>query len=315
LATNLIRDRAQLFVLLAEFVGLVGVKALQGISNYLGAQSLGLSLEAVTSHEDVVFFDVAIALMVVVALLGLRTKLTYALMALVPVILTAEVLTQRRVGFIALATVVLAMLMVSATVAPRRVLVLAVVGAIAFGAYAAFFWDESGPVAEPLRAIQTVIDPGAKSARDAGSDHWRDIENRNIASTIRQLPLTGVGVGQQYFFQEEPPPLPASFPYWRYITHNAVLWLWLKAGPLGALAKWRRSDDDPAESGAGRLDRGRFAARHVGGELRFRSGAGPLPRARALRRALPRPYVRGLSLDRHRLRTRNPAESDGGATV
>ena len=238
LATNLIRDRAQLFVLLAEFVGLVGVKALQGISNYLGAQSLGLSLEAVTSHEDVVFFDVAIALMVVVALLGLRTKLTSALMALVPVILTAEVLTQRRVGFIALATVVLAMLMVSATVAPRRVLVLAVVGAIAFGAYAAFFWDESGPVAEPLRAIQTVIDPGAKSARDAGSDHWRDIENRNIASTIRQLPLTGVGVGQQYFFQEEPPPLPASFPYWRYITHNAVLWLWLKAGPLGAFALW-----------------------------------------------------------------------------
>src|SRR5207237_1139133 len=134
LATNLIRDRAQLFVLLAEFVGLVGVKALQGISNYLGAQSLGLSLEAVTSHEDVV-------------------------------------------------------------------------------------WDEGGPVAEPVRAIQTVIDPGAKSARDAGSDHWRDIENRNIASTIRQLPLTGVGVGQQYFFQEEPPPLPASFPYWRYITH------------------------------------------------------------------------------------------------
>ena len=32
--------------------------------------------------------------------------------------------------------------------------------------------------------------------------------------------------------------MPASFPYWRYITHNAVLWLWLKAGPLGAFALW-----------------------------------------------------------------------------
>ena len=39
-------------------------------------------------------------------------------------------------------------------------------------------------------------------------------------------------------FRASPPPLPASFPYWRYITHNAVLWLWLKAGPLGAFAIW-----------------------------------------------------------------------------
>ncbi len=238
LATNLIRHRGQVAILMSEFVVLVGVKAAQGILNYLESQSLGVSLEAVTSHEDVVFFDVAAALMLVVALLSLRSRLGYTLLALQPVILGAEVLTQRRVGFIALGTVVLAMMILSLAVNARRGLALAAIGALAFGAYAAFFWDETGPIAEPLRALQTVVDPSEKSARDAGSDHWRDIENRNIAFTIKELPLTGVGAGQQYFFQEEPPPLPASFPYWRYITHNAVLWLWLKAGPLGAFAIW-----------------------------------------------------------------------------
>ena len=54
---------------------------------------------------------------------------------------------------------------------------------------------------------------------------------------MQQLPLTGVGLGQQYLFREEPPRL-WGFPYWRYTTHNAVLWLWLKAGPLGGLALW-----------------------------------------------------------------------------
>ena len=29
-----------------------------------------------------------------------------------------------------------------------------------------------------------------------------------------------------------------SFPYWRFITHDALLWLWLKAGLLGAFALW-----------------------------------------------------------------------------
>src|SRR5437879_4864316 len=54
---------------------------------------------------------------------------------------------------------------------------------------------------------------------------------------MHQLPLTGVGLGQQYIFREEPPPL-WGFTYWRYETHNALLWLWLKAGPLGGFALW-----------------------------------------------------------------------------
>jgi O-antigen ligase len=72
--------------------------------------------------------------------------------------------------------------------------------------------------------------------RDQLSDQWRVIENRNIEFTMRQVPLTGVGLGQEYLFQQEPPRPSATFVYWRYMTHNALLWVWLKAGPVGAFA-------------------------------------------------------------------------------
>ena len=69
------------------------------------------------------------------------------------------------------------------------------------------------------------------SRRDQMSDDWRVRENANIAFTIQQLPLTGVGLGQEYLVEQSPPPLPPAFTYWRYITHNALLWLWLKNIP------------------------------------------------------------------------------------
>src|SRR5205814_505783 len=147
-------------------------------------------------------------------------------------------LTQRRAGFIALGAVLIAVMLLVLISDPRRGLALAAIGTISLGIYLALFWGQSGPLGGPVRALRAVMDPASVSTRDMSSDAWREIENRNIAYTISQLPLTGVGVGQQYIFREEPPPLPASFTYWRYITHNALLWMWLKAGPLGAFALW-----------------------------------------------------------------------------
>ena len=237
LAANLIRDRRQVAVLLWAFVLMIGIKAVQGILNYQGSTDLGIA-EAVTSHEDVVFFDVAIALAVLAIVLGVRTKLTYVLLGLQPVVLLAELLTQRRVGFVALGAVLVVVTLLALAANPRRGMVLAAVGALAIGAYVVAFWENSGAIGEPIRALRGVLDPSSVSLRDQLSNGWRDIENRNIAYTIQQVPLTGVGVGQKYFFRQQPPPLPDSFTFWRYITHNAVLWLWLKAGPLGGFVLW-----------------------------------------------------------------------------
>jgi hypothetical protein len=238
LGVNLVRDRTQVTFLVWEFVVLVGVKALQGLLSYVESLSLPYAVESVTNHEDVVFFNVAIGLMVVLAVLRVRTKVTYALLALQPLILTVELLTQRRAGFIALGVVLLVVTILLLTADRRRALTLAGIGALLLCAYVIVFWQQSGPLGEPTRALRSVVDPSELSARDQMSNRWRDIENQNIAFTIRQFPFTGVGVGQQYLFQQEPPGLLGAFAFLRYITHNALLWLWLIGGPIGAFALW-----------------------------------------------------------------------------
>lgn len=237
LTANLVRERGQLLVLMWEVVLLVGVKAFQALGNYV--ETIGATpLEAVTGHEDVVFFDVAITLALVMALLGVRGKLFYVLVALQPVIFAAELVTTRRVAFAVLAAVLAVVMLISAVERPRKTALVVGIGLLAFGIYTATFWDQTGVLAEPARVMREVVDPYSISERDRSSNVWRDIENANIAYTVRQLPLTGVGLGQEYLFQREPPQIVGSFVYWRITTHNAVLWTWLKAGPYGAFAFW-----------------------------------------------------------------------------
>jgi hypothetical protein len=236
LAANLVRERRELQVFVWLFVLLVGVKALQGILNYFEAQSLSYWLDATSSHEDVVFWGVPVALAVVALVLGLRSRLAYALFATVPIILVAELLSNRRVGFIALGVILVAITLLLCFSHPRRAATLAALGTIFLVAYGAIFWDADGPLAEPLRAVRSIVDPSDIAIVDQFSNQWREIENDNVAFTIQQLPVTGVGLGQRYLFEREPSEVP--FEYWRYITHNAPLWLWLKAGPLGAFALW-----------------------------------------------------------------------------
>jgi len=237
LTANLIHDRRQVFSLLWAFVLVVTVKSVQAIGNYFIMTAGPYRLEAVTSHEDVVFFDIAVALLIVMTALRVRGRLFYVLLAVQPLVLTAELLTQRRVAFVALAAVLAVVALMVFLDRPRLTAFVVAFSIFGFAVYAVAFWDRGGPMAEPIRVIRDVVDPYSVSDRDRLSNVWRDIENANISYTVRQLPLTGVGLGQEYLFQQEPPPL-TSFVYWRYMAHNAVLWLWLKAGPFGALAFW-----------------------------------------------------------------------------
>jgi hypothetical protein len=238
LTANLVRERRQLVVLLWELVLLVGVKAFQGIGNFTEVRLNGpFGLEAVTAHEDVIFFNIAIALALLMVALRVRGRLFYVLLALQPVIVLAELVTTRRVGFAALGADIVVVALIAAVYRPRLTAVAAALGMFAFLVYAAAFWQNEGVLGQPLRVVREFVDPYSVSDRDRGSNYWRDIENLNIAYTVRQLPLTGVGLGQEYLFQQEPPPL-TGFVYWRYITHNAVMWMWLKAGPYGAFALW-----------------------------------------------------------------------------
>jgi len=237
LATNLVRDLRQLSVFMWLFVLGSSAKAVQTILNYQEASNLPYTLRTFITHEDVIFIGVAIALALVAVLLGLRTRLARLLIALQPLFLVAELVANRRVGLIAVAVTLIAVTLLLLFTHPRRVAVLVLCASVGLAGYTVVFWDSDGPLGEPLRALRSVFDVSATSLTDQASSAWRDIEHQNVAFTMRQVPFTGVGVGQRYLFERDPGEV-STFPYWRFITHDALLWLWLKAGPLGAFALW-----------------------------------------------------------------------------
>jgi hypothetical protein len=237
LCSQLIRTRRQVVLLVTEIVALVAVKAIQGVGNYIQMSTSPQWLDAVTGHEDVVFFSAIVVFAIVAMVLLPKQRVAWAIVALMPLLVAVEFLTQRRVAFIALGAALLAASALMLAVRPRRTAMILGATALAALFYGALFWDQQGLVAQPVRAVKAVIASDEVSVRDRMSDWWRDMENANIGFTVRQLPLTGVGVGQQYLFTQEPPQL-AGFAYWRYWTHNAIFWVFLKAGPVGLFAFW-----------------------------------------------------------------------------
>ena len=237
LTVNMVRTRGQMLRIVTLLLTLVGLKAIEAMWNAYTMLEAGQRLEAVTSHEDVVFFDLVLILGLAAPIILGRSRITYALLAAAPPIMLAELLTQRRVAFIALAAAATVVCLCLLAIRRKATLAVLVPGLVVLAAYGAVFWNAEGAIAQPVRAIRGIVQPESISERDRLSNYWRDLENANIAFTLRELPLTGVGVGQQYLFQVEPPEL-TDFTYWRYMTHNAIYWVWLKGGILGFIALW-----------------------------------------------------------------------------
>lgn len=193
------------------------------------------NVDALTEHPAVVAQMLMIVMLVSLTLFAPRTGwLRLAtLCAAVPttfVFVTAE----RRSGIAALAAG--ALLVAVSLLWHRRRLFFLVVPALSLVlvVYVAAFWNAHGPAAFPAQAVKTVVAPNAASADNLNSDLYRILETYNLVYTIRALPLQGLGFGQLFF---RPLPLPdiSVFELNGYISHNAILWIWVKTG-IGGFA-------------------------------------------------------------------------------
>jgi O-antigen ligase len=106
---------------------------------------------------------------------------------------------------------------------------------LGLSAYLGAFWNAAGTPGFPAAAVKSVVAPDQQSEQDKASDFYRDIERHDIVATIRSNPVMGVGFGQKFHM---PWPLPniSFFVFWEYITHNSILWIWMKAGIGGFVA-------------------------------------------------------------------------------
>lgn len=242
LACNLIQTRSQLQTFTWLFIAAVGLKSVQGIVRYADVRANGLQVDAITGHEDVVFFAAFVLLIAALLLFGgrleeaARRQVRVMLVVLPPLVFTLLV-TNRRLGFVVLA-VGLGLLAVLLLRTRRDLFIrLVPVVLVGTGIYLALFWNGTGALSEPIRAVRSLVAPATQ--RDISSNAWRGLENTNIDYNIRTAPITGLGFGRPYSFVVAQPPLDATgFTYWRYIAHNAIYWVWMKMGLIGFILFW-----------------------------------------------------------------------------
>ena len=239
LAVNLVRTRRQAGAVLWLLVGLLGLKALELSLSTLRLGATTFSYNEIAGHEVSLFISTLVLIAVGLWVCRAPRAQRLAVAALLPLVLIGLVANQRRTGYVALAAalVLCAVPLARAYGLPRRMLLAGVAAAVLLLGYGALAWNSTSPLAEPALALRSVVAPTTE--RDTLSNLWRRFENTNIETTIQREPLWGIGVGREYVFWIEPPPLDSTgATYWRFITHNAIYWLWMKFGVIGFTAFW-----------------------------------------------------------------------------
>ena len=145
----------------------------------------------------------------------------------------------------------------------RLVLVIAAILSVYLPAY----WNKTGGLGQPARAIHSFVAP---DVRDASSDLYRQQENANLAFNIREGGVLGRGFGVPIDYALPITDISDIDPFIAYIPHNGVLYVLMRMGVLGGdrvlVADRRRADHRlPAaarpRSGARRARRGRHVRR------------------------------------------------------
>jgi O-antigen ligase len=232
LAANLIRTRRDVATLVAVFLVANGVYALEGALRYvlwIRPDTLGVAAEFNYGHEVVIFLAVLVLQAVVQVVVGGPLWRRVFGLLLLPLGVFTLLATERRAGYIALAIAFLMMTihwLVRHRKAVMLILVPAVVGA---SIYLPIFWNNTGILGQPARAVRSLTAP---DARDASSNEYRDLELVNVLQTIRADPLLGVGFGRPFTFYVPLPDL-SWWPFWHFQPHHKILWMWLKVGAPG----------------------------------------------------------------------------------
>ncbi len=233
LAANLIRTRNHVNVLmwlLAITLWLRGISGVVFVGTMLHWDTSGV--ERIGNHAMSIFFD-SIFIMTIGAFLFRESRLKRLLLVLmIPPMLFSFFANQRRSSFIALGIGLLVIAIVIYIIR-RRLFWRVVPAALLLSVlYLGAFWNVQGPAGFAAKSFRSVV--GLADERDSQSNGYRDIENANIMFTIRLAPQ-GLGFGQKFFIAYQLPDI-SFFDWWEYITHNAVLYMWMKAGPWGFIA-------------------------------------------------------------------------------
>lgn len=234
LVTNLF-DRADQYrrLVWVVVVALVG-QSLVALHWYYGQTAeTRESLDRLTEHSASVHLNAFIVLALALWLLP-RCSAWSRVMVLafsVP-ILWVYILSQRRAAFIGLSLGVILLAVLLYKLHRRAFWWFVPIVGVGSVLYLGAFWGVEGGLGFPAQSIKSVVAPDTLGERNLSSNLYRELEARNVWFTLRADPVRGVGFGQP-FYQVFSLPDISFFPFWEYMPHHSLLWIWLKTGFLG----------------------------------------------------------------------------------
>ena len=238
MAYNMIRDRKQLDAALWVIVLCIGLKGvLLTFRRYVTLHGLPLPDQGVGAHEEAFFFDAFIALLLSFSVCGTFPKMRGVMLALLPFVVLGSLACNRRAGTAAFVIILPTLALAAYQALPKRRRLIALLSAaalVAFAGYFAAFKNSNSILAQPARAINSQFTP---DPRDASSNAYRDAENADLMATIRSAPL-GYGYGKKMLHAVPIADISADYEWWDIMTHNQVLWVWMRVGTFGFLAFW-----------------------------------------------------------------------------
>jgi O-antigen ligase len=148
----------------------------------------------------------------------------------------AILVMKRRAGMVALDAGLILLCIVLLKDNFRLFLIAVPIAILGGGALLALTWNEPGGRGQFARSFQTVTDTGPQAEEDRSSNDYRGSEDFNVRFNIKQQPLVGLGFGQEYTFILPVADFAHEWPLWRFVPHNSVMWIWMKAGALAFIA-------------------------------------------------------------------------------
>jgi hypothetical protein len=239
LASQLHSRRQTIVALLWVIVIGTGLKGVEGCIVYFQVRNYYPRPSNILEHEESFFFGLYILLTLCLWLFGIRGRLRWVAAALLPFVVLADLANHRRTAWM-IVGFGMAVIMLAAWYrfpASKRWKVQAIaLFAVAVGAtYLPLFWNGSGTIAQPARAVRSAIDP---NRRDAASDLYRIIEDYNLGTGIKNSTPLGVGFGRVIVQYEPNADISRLDPLIFYEPHNGLLYVWLRLGLIGAVAFW-----------------------------------------------------------------------------
>jgi O-Antigen ligase len=193
----------------------------------------GITPEHCTTHGDST--TLAIGFLILLAdLIESRTKAArWRLLLVGGFLITAMVMNNRRLAFMATAFGALGMYLSLPPSASRKKLnrrMLYIGPLIAL--YMFIGEGQDNPFFKPAKLFWSAV-----TQKDTSSDS-RDVENDNLIATLGDFPLVGQGFGWEYKEVRKEYDIGQFMALYKYIPHNSVLWMWSMGGVVGFILMW-----------------------------------------------------------------------------